>query len=126
MSRPLTPLRATEQSTDVKDAVFRAAVWVVVQQRQLGCFNHMRIEHRQERSNGSKALIAEGHPCHDQRTEAVLDGHLPDAGDRHQAWPGSQQRTGCRSQPRIVKVPSQHHLGVEQQAHQLLNSSAIC
>ena len=33
----------------------------MVHQRQLGCFNNIRIEHWHEPSTGSKALIAEGH-----------------------------------------------------------------
>ena len=95
-------------------------------QGQLGGFNHMRIEHRQERSTGAKALIAEGGRCHVQLAETVLDGHLPDAGDRHQAGAGDQQLSCIGSQPWIVEEPPEHHLGVEQQTHQLLNSSATC
>ncbi len=56
-------------------------------QWKLGRFNHMRIEHQQERSTSGKALVKEGGRCHSQLAKAVLDGYIPDAGDRHQARP---------------------------------------
>ena len=84
------------------------------------------MQHRQERSTCGKALIAEGGRFHSQLAKAVLDGHLPDAGDLHQAWSCGQHLSCVDAQPWIVKEPPEHHLGVGQQAHQLLNSSATC
>jgi hypothetical protein len=37
-----------------------------------------------------------------------------------------QQPSGFGTQPWIVEEPPKHHLGVEQQSHQLLKSSATC
>ncbi|QNI66381.1 hypothetical protein SynBMKMC1_00268 [Synechococcus sp. BMK-MC-1] len=52
----------------------------------------------------------------------MLDGHLPDAGNGHHAWAYTQQPSGIDAQPWIIEEPPEHYLGVEQQAHQVLNS----
>jgi hypothetical protein len=96
---------------------------IVVHHRELGGLNHMTIQHWQEHRTSGEALIAKGSWRHRQLAQAVFDGHLPDAGNRHHARGCGHQITGFDAQPGIVEQPPEHHLGVEQQAHQLLNIS---
>jgi hypothetical protein len=97
---------------------------IVVHQRELGSLNHMTIQHRQKQRTSSEALITKGSRRHRQLAQAVLDSHLPDAGDRHHARACGHQITGFGAQPGIVEQPPEHDLGVEQQAPQLPNISA--
>lgn len=90
---------------------------ILMHKRQTGGFDHMFIQHRQQDSSCREALIAKDIRCHGQLTQAMLDGHLPYAGNRDHGRAGSPQLSGFGPQAWIVKEQRDDHLGVKQEVN---------